>query len=175
MVEGGRRCSSSRSTDKLALLDASVPTVPSFLQSHQQHGSGAAHRASSQQSFDNSLPPGRQPIQALMVSQCCLLEAFSSHLLPPLLLFLFSSLFFSENAWCFFHFSNLNSLLLSSLSSQRKPRGPCSYSLLLLCFIFFLMTQNYPPRVSSFQPGSWRKRMVNPILFCLFKGSPTKL
>lgn len=37
------------------------------------------------------------------------------------------------------------------------------------------MTQNYPPRVSSLQPGSWRKRMVNPILFCLFKGSPTKL
>lgn len=37
------------------------------------------------------------------------------------------------------------------------------------------MTQNYPPRVSSFQPGSWRKRMVNPILFCLFTGSPTKL
>lgn len=154
MAEGGRRCSSSRSADKLSLLDASVPTFTPFLQSHQQHGNGAAHRAPSQQSFNNSFPPGRQAIQALMVSQCCLLEVFSFHLLPPLLLFLYSFLFFSENAWCFFHFSNLYSLLLSSLSSQTKPRGACSYSLFLLCFIFFLMTQNYPFRVSSFQPGS---------------------
>lgn len=90
MAEGARRCSSSRSTDKLSQLDASVPTVPSFPQSHQQHGSGAAHRASSQQSFDNSLPPGRQPIQALMVSQCCLLELF-----PPTS-FLYSSSFSSH-------------------------------------------------------------------------------
>lgn len=80
MAEGGRRCSSSRSADKLSLLEASIPTVPSFLQSHRQHGSGAAHQASSQQSFSNSLPPGRQHIQTLMVSQCCLLEAVSFHL-----------------------------------------------------------------------------------------------
>lgn len=176
MAKGGRRCSSSRSADKLSLLDASVPTIPPFLQSHQHHGSGSAHRASSQQSFNNSLPPGKQPIQTFMVRQCCLLEDFS--LLHP---FLYSSSltshlsFFSEKAWCFFHSSNLDSPLLYSFSSQRKPRGACSYSLLLLCFIFFLMTQNYPPRVSSFQPGSRRKRMVNPILFCLFKGSQTKL
>lgn len=172
MAEGGRRCGSSRSADKLSQLDASIPTVPPFLQSHQQHGSGAAHRASSQQSFCNSLPPGRQTIQALMLASAVCWN--NNNLLP--LLFLSSSLsFLSENARCLFHFSNLNSLLLSSLSSQRKPRGACSYSLPLLCFIFFLMTQNYPPRVSSFQPGSWRKRMVNPILFCLFKGSLTKL
>lgn len=173
MAEDGRRCNSSRSADKLSLLDASIPTFP---QSHQHRGSGTAHRASSQQSFNNSLPPGKQPMQAFMVSGC-LLKAFSFHILPLLLLFCFSSFFFQwcTVAWCFFHFSNLNSLLLYSLCSQRKPRGPCSYSLLLLCFIFFLMTQNYPPRASSFQPRSWRKRMVNPILFCLFKGSPTKL
>ena len=96
MAVGGRRCGSSRSADKLSLQDVSVPTVPPFLQSHQQHGSGAAHRAASQQSSNNSLPLGRQSMQALMVSQCCLLEAFAFHLLPPLL-FLFSSLslFFS--------------------------------------------------------------------------------
>lgn len=156
MAEGGRQCSGSRSADKLSLslLDVSVPTVPPFLQSHQQHGSDAAHQASSQQSFDNSLPPGRQPVQALMVSQCCLLKAFSFHRL----LFLFLSLishFWWEGLVLFFpHPSNLNSFVLSS---QGKPRGACSYSVLLLCFIFFLMTQNYPPRVSSFQPGSWRK------------------
>ena len=113
--------------------------------------------------------PRETAVQALLVSQRCLLKAF--HSTSSLFLSSFSP-FFDVNAWCFFHFSNLNSLLLSSLSSQRKPRGACSYSLLLLCFIFFLMTQNYPPGVSSFQPGSGRERMVNPILFCLFKGSP---
>lgn len=91
MAEGGRQCSSSRSTDKLSLQGTSIPT---FLQLHQHHGSSTAHRASSQQSFNNSLPPGKQPIQDLMVCQCSLLEDFSFHLLSLFLLFHFSFLVF---------------------------------------------------------------------------------
>lgn len=69
MTDGGRRCSSSSSADKLSLLGASVSTVRPFLQSHQQRRCGTAHRAASQQP---PVPPGRQHIYALMVSQCCL-------------------------------------------------------------------------------------------------------
>lgn len=145
MAEGGRQCSSSRSTDKLSLLDTLVPTVPPFLQSHQQHGSATAHLASSQQSFDNSLPPGRQPIQALMVSQCCLLKTFFFHLLPSTPLFLFSSLIFSENAWCFFHFSNLNSpLSLFSLLSEKAQGGLFIFSPLIVFHLFPYDTELSP-------------------------------
>ncbi|CAB1444185.1 unnamed protein product [Pleuronectes platessa] len=47
--------------------------------SHQQHGTGATHQAFSQQSFDNSLPPGRQH------HMCSLSLSHRNHLISPAL------------------------------------------------------------------------------------------
>lgn len=147
-----RRCSTSTSADKLSLLDAPIPKVQPLRQNSpavlHQYSSSACFPGVFQQFF----PSRDSTIRASMVSQCCYL---STSFLP---LFLYSFLFSVRNALCFSpHYSNLNTLPLSSPSTQTKPRGACSYSLFLLCFIFYLMTQNYPLRVSSFQPRIGKK------------------
>lgn len=149
-----RRCSSSTSADKRSLLDASMPKVQPLL----QYSPAVLHQRSSSAHFPGVFqqfcPSWESAIRALMVSQCCYL---STSLFPPFSLFI--SFFSVRSALCSPppHYSNLNTLPLSSPSTQTKPRGACSYSLFLLCFIFYLMTQNYPLRVSSFQPRIGKK------------------
>lgn len=167
MAEGGGRRSTSRCADKLALLVAADPTVPPFPQSQQQCGGAAAHRAPYQQSFNNSPPPGTRTIQALMASQCCLLELFSFLLISQLPLFHISTLSVRVPHVFFFlsspHFSNLNSLLVSSppLSDKARGgrrRGACSYSLFLFCFISPPMTQSvFPSEYPAFSAGESEK------------------
>lgn len=152
MAEGSRRCGSSRSAHKLSLC-----WRPPFPKSNhscslcRQCCTSTAHPIASQHPFNNSSPPGNEPCRPRWL----VIATFP----PPSFIF---SLFISSsvgNALCFFpHFSNLNNLPLSSPpSTQTKPRGACSYSLFLLCFIFYLMTQNYPLGVSSFQLRIWKK------------------
>lgn len=158
MAEGGGRRSTSRCADKLALLVAADLTVPPFLQSQQQCGGAAAHRAPYQQSFNYSLPPGTRTIQALMASQSCLLELFSFLLISQLPLFHISTLsvrvprvFFLSSP----HFSNLNSLLVSSPPLSDKARGGQRrgglfiFSLLILFHLSPHDTERLPFRVSS--------------------------
>lgn len=118
----------------------------------QQYCTSAAHPPASQESFNNSFPPGNQPYGPWWLASVVTFP-------PPSSPFFSIHFFFSvRNALCFSpHYSNLNTLPLSSPSTQTKPRGACSYSLFLLCFIFYLMTQNYPLRVSRFQPRIGRK------------------
>lgn len=71
------------------------------------------------------------------------------------------------------HFSNLNSLLVSSPRSQTKPEGGGGGGLVHILSSYFV--SSLPPwhrgsslqSIQPFQPGSRRKRMVNPILFRL--------
>lgn len=140
MAEGSRRCGSSRSADKLSLLDASAPKVQPLLQP-----SSAAHPLASQQPFNNSSPPGNEPCRPPWLVSVVTLPPPSF----PFPLFIFS---LARNAMAFVFFPdfpNLNNFPLSSPSTQTKPKGACSYSLFLWRFIFYLMTHNYSLGVPS--------------------------
>lgn len=113
-------------------------------------------------------PPGTRTTQALMASQCCLLELFSFPLISQLPLFHISTLSVRvPHVFCFVflsspHFSNLNSLLVSSPRSQTKPEGGGGGGLVHILSSYFVssppMTQSvFPSEYPAFSAGESEK------------------
>lgn len=144
----------------------SCPSILSVIPAHR-----AAAPPCQQQSLHNCPPTGRKHTQPLMVGQECLLEPFWSHLLPLLLLFLFSSLFYSEDAWCFFHFSNPSSLHLSSL---RESPGGLVHILSSYCVSSFsLWHRTIPPEYPAFSEGAGENAWLTPF-YSVYSRFPNK-
>lgn len=171
MAEGGRRCSSSKSGDKLSLLDARVPTVPLC---------SCGHTNSMATAELITLPPsghatiyilqGGSPEWSWYLARSILLTAF--FFLPPpsfsiLLFFFFFVRFISdEKVFGFFllRCSNLNSFLLSALPSQGRPRGVVHILPPYCVSSFSLWHRTIPPEYPAFCRGAGENAWLTP--FC---------